>query len=122
MCARVAAEDLGPCSAQRAARRGRRPLAVEIPVGHGHAAVDQVAQVVGEVGVVAAHEAVPGHVGVLVEGDLAQRHVARAVPAERRHHVAGLQEVAAALAHPLALGQQPAVDPDAAAAAAARRS
>ena len=91
---------------------GDRPVAIEIPVGHGHAAVDEVAQVVGQVGVVAAHEAVPGHVGVLVEGHLAQGHVARTVATQRRHHVPGLQEVAPALAHPLALGQQPAVDPD----------
>ena len=39
------------------ARRG--PLAVEIAVGHRHRAVDEVAEVVGEVGVVAADERVP---------------------------------------------------------------
>ena len=93
------------------ARRG--PLAVEVAVGHRHGPVEQVPEVVGEVGVVAPHERVPRHLGVAIERDLAQHDVARPVLAERRDEVVRVEEVAAALAHPLAAGrQQPAVDPD----------
>ena len=95
-----------------AGRSRRRSLAAEVAVGHRDRPVDEVAEVVGQVGVVAAQEAVPRDVGVAVEGDLAEGHVAGAVGAERGHEVERVEEVAPALAHPLALGQEPAVDPD----------
>ena len=70
---------LRPAFGQRRRRRparGRRPLAVEVAVDHRDRAVHEVAEVVREVGVVAAHERVPRDVGVAVERDLAERHVA----------------------------------------------
>ena len=104
--------DQAPASGGVARGAGLGPLAAEVAVDHRHRPVDEVAEVVGEVGVVAADERVPGDVGVAVERDLAQRHVAGPVGSERRDHGVRVQEVAAALAHPLALDQQPAVDPD----------
>ena len=90
-----------------------RPGAVEVAAGHRHRPVDEVAEVVGEIGVVAPDERVPAHVGVTVERDLAQRDVPGAVGPERRDDRVRVDEVAAALAHLLAAGrEQPAVDPD----------
>ena len=93
---------------------GRGPLAVEVAVGHRDRPVDEVAEVVREVGVVAPDERVPADTSASrSNGDLAQRDVAGAVGAERRDEVVRVEEVAAALAHPLAArGEQPAVDPD----------
>src|SRR5689334_23634173 len=48
------------------------PLAVEIAIGHRDRPVDEVAEVVGEVGVVAADERIPAHLGIAIERDLAQ--------------------------------------------------
>ena len=112
----VAAQRVRPARAERrigrdGARRG--PLPAEVAVDHRHGAVDEVPEVVGEVRVVAPAERVPADLGVTVEGDLAQGRVARAVGAERGHDRLRLEEVAEALAHPLAARhEQPAVDPD----------
>ena len=101
-------EDRGPVTG-----RGRGALAAEVAPGHRNRAVHEIAEVVGEIGVVAADEAVPADLRVAVEGHLAERHVARAVGPERRREVVGVEEIAAALAHPLtARGEEPAVDPD----------
>ena len=107
----VARERVGPALGQRPPRGGG-PDAVEVAAGHRQRPVHEVAEVVGQVGVVATHEAGPGDVAVPVEGDLAKHRVAGPVPAERGDHVDRVEEVAAALAHPLALCEEPAVHPD----------
>ncbi len=107
-------ERVGPALGQRrlAGLSWGRALAAEVAAGHRDRPVHEVAEVVGEVRVVAAQEAVPRDVRVAVEGDLAQGHVPGAVGPERGDEVQRVEEVAPALAHPLALGQEPAVDPD----------
>ena len=88
-------------------------LAAQVAIAHRHRSVDEVAKVVGEIGVVAPDEGIPRHLGVAVERHLAQRDVARAVGAEGRDRVVGVEHVAAALAHPIAArGEHESVDPD----------
>ena len=101
-----------PIASERGRRPRRRPVSPEVSIDHRDGPVDEVAKVVGQIGVVAPHEGIPADVAVAVEGGLAQRDVTRPVTAQGGDHVVGVEEVAAALAHPLALGEQPAVDPD----------
>src|SRR3972149_12077590 len=104
----------GPGGGRGGVARGARtrPPPAEIAGGHRDGAIDEVAEVVGEIGVVAAHEGVPAHVAVAVESDLAQQDVTGAVGAQHVDDRVRVQEVAAALAHALAPYEQPAVDPD----------
>src|SRR4051794_36688153 len=88
----------------------RRPHTVDVPVGHGDGAVQQVAEVVGKVGVVATHEGVPGDLCVAIERHFAHYDVPGAIGPERRDEIVRVEEITAALAHALtAAGQQPAV-------------
>src|SRR5258707_9256587 len=83
-----------------------------MPAGHRDRPVHEVPEIVRKVRVVAPDEAVPGDVAVAIEGDLAERDVSHPVRAERGHHVDRVEDVPAALAHPLALDRQESVDPD----------
>ena len=86
----VVRQERGPGLAERGS--GRRPRcrtgAGQVAAGHRHGPVHEVPEVVGEVGVVAPDERIPADVGVAVERDLAQGHVAGAVGAEGRNDVA----------------------------------
>ena len=80
---------------------------------HGQRAAGEVAEAVGEVGVVAADQRVVAEAAVLPEDDFAQQEIAQGV---RAHHLAdrlGADDVAARLAHLVVLEQQPAVREDA---------
>src|SRR3954453_23845124 len=106
-------DDGRPTGRQGSASPRSRALAAEVAVGHRDGSVHEIAEVVGEVGVVAPDEAVPAHLRVAVERHFTQDDVARAVAAEGTDEVGWIEEVAAAFAHPLATGgQQPAVGPD----------
>ena len=110
---RVRIADRRPRRPERALPRAARirALAAKVAGRHRHGPVHEVAEIVGEVRVVTAGEQVPRDVTVAVEAGFAERDVARAVAAERIHEVDRVEEVAAALAHPLAVGQEPAVNP-----------
>ena len=108
------AQGLAPGGAERRVRRRPRcgALAVEVALGHRHRPVDEVAEVVGEVGVVAPDDEFSpplrrGRTGPRARPRSGRRRL------ERRHEVVRVEEVAAALAHPLAAGRhQEPVDPD----------
>ena len=77
---------------------------------HGDGAAHQVAQLVGELAVVAALEALERDDPVLAERDLAEQVVAQGVDAVGLHHRERVEHVAARLAHLLAAHEQEAVD------------
>ena len=87
-------------------RRGRggdgREDAIGIAGAHAHRAVDEVSQVVGQVRVVAPHEAAQRDVCIPIERDLTQDHVAHTVDAKQGHRILGADHVPAGLAHFLA--------------------
>ena len=89
---------------------GQHPVAVALD--HGRDPAGQVAEPVGQVGVVALDQRLPGEVAVLAEGDLALEEVADGVAAERLHQVVGGDAGELGLAHLLAPDQQPAVGLD----------
>ena len=108
-----------PARPSRAAPR-RRPgrighrweAPVQVAAAHADRAVHEVAEVVGEVRVVAADEGLGRDVGVAVERHLAQDHVADAVDPERLGGLVGVADVAARLAHLLAAVEHEAVGED----------
>ena len=71
---------------------------------------DEVAEVVGQVGVVAADEPLVGEVAVLSVGGVGEDVVAEAVDADGVDEVERLDDVARRLAHLLPLAQQPPAD------------
>ena len=77
-CRSIRRQTAHPVGRERALGRARS-VAVEIAVDHRDAPVDEVAKVVGQVGVVAPDERIPGNLRVAIEGDLAERHVAGTV-------------------------------------------
>ncbi len=86
-----------------------RNRALAILPDHGQRAAGEVAQAVGQVGIVAPDERVVAETAVLAEDDFAQQEVAQGV---RAHHLAdglGAHDVAARLAHLVVFEQQPAV-------------
>ena len=97
-------------------RRGPKEFgnhAVAILLDHGQRAAGEVAQAVGEFGVVAADQRVETEAAVLPEDDFAEQEVAQGFEA---HHLAdglGAHDVAARLAHLVVLEEQPAVGEDA---------
>ena len=110
---RVVRRDRRPSGSERRRvgfARGR-PGTVEVAVRHRDRAVHEVAEIIGQVRVVATHEQVPRHVRVPIERDLAQRHVADAIGPERGDEVDRIEEIAAALGHLLALHGHEPVDP-----------
>ena len=80
------------------------------PVGHVEGAVDQVAQVVRQVAVVADEEQFPREVAVLPDVHLADQEIAEGVGAKLGDEVEGVQGVARALGHLLPALQPPPVN------------
>ena len=95
----------------------RRHLAAAVAAEHVRRAAREVAELVGQLALVALAERDRGDAAVLAEGDLAEAVVAQRVGAEAVHHLERVEHVAERLAH-LVLGagrvlhQQVAVDVD----------
>ena len=87
-----------------------RPVAVA--PDHRQRAVGEIAQLVGQLGVVAALEGLGRDRAVLAEGDVAQQVVAQGVGPEALDDLERVEHVAQRLAHLLAVHQQVAVDED----------
>src|SRR3954454_6038965 len=83
---------------------------VAIAPDHREGSVGEVAELVGQLGVVAALEGLGRHGAVLAEGDVAQQVVAQGVGPEALDDLEGVEHVAQRLAHLLAVHQQVAVD------------
>ena len=83
--------------------------AAEVLFAHGHGAAEQVAQVVGQVGVDAVDEGLVGEHTVVAEGDLTQQEVADGVHAVALAQDHRVHHVAHGLAHLAAVHQQPAM-------------
>ena len=86
-----------------------RQALAEVLTHHGGGAADQVAQVVGQVGVDAADEGLVGEVAVGAEGELPQQEVAQGVHPVALGQQIGVHHIALGLAHLAAVQQQPAV-------------
>ena len=80
--ARRRRQHLGRRRRQRAGRVGRRADPAALRVDHRGHPGEQVAQVVGQVGVVARDDALVGEVAVGAQGDVAQEVIAKGVDAE----------------------------------------
>ena len=89
---------------------GHDPVAVA--ADHRQRAAGEVAELVGELGLVALLEGRGGDRAVLAEGDVAQEVVAQGVGAEAIDDLEGVEHVAQRLAHLLAVHQEVAVDED----------
>ena len=99
----------------RVLRRGlalRRQRAVKVLEHHGDGAGEQVAVVVGEVGVYAGDEQLVREVAVRAERELAHQEVAQRVHAVALRQDDGIDDVALGLGHLAAAQQQPAVAED----------
>ena len=86
--------------------------AVKVLEHHGDGAGEEVAVVVGEVGIDAAYEQLVGEVAVRAEGELAHQEVPERVHAEATGEDVGVDDVALGLRHLAAAEQQPAVAED----------
>ena len=95
---------------QRAVGGRRRSGAAALRPDDGGDAGDEVAEVVRQVGVVAADQAVVGEVAVLPVGRVGEDVVAEPVDADGVDEVERLDDVAGRLAHLLPAAQQPAAD------------
>ncbi len=109
-CRRRAVDGGGGRLRQRTVGRRCRALAAALGADHGRDPRRQVAEVVGEVGVVAGDEAFVGEVAVLAVRGVGEDVVPEPVDADRVHEVERLDDVAGRLAHLLAAAQQPAAD------------
>ena len=97
---------------QRRLRRSARHLPVAVAPDHPDRAAGEVAELVGELGLVAQLEGRGGDRAVLPEGHLAQQVEAQRVGAEALDHRERVEHVAQRLAHLLAVHQQVAVHED----------
>ena len=95
-----------PCRPPGSRPRGRPPRHVED-------AVDQVAEVVRELAVVAGQEELPREVAILADVHLADEEESQGVCPELRHEVHRVEGIAGALGHLRAARQPPAVDEEA---------
>jgi hypothetical protein len=84
-------------------------LALPVLIDHGQRAAGEIAQAVGEIGIVAADERVVAEAAVLPEDHFAQQEVAQGVGAHHLLNRLGAHDVAARFAHLVVLEQQPAV-------------
>ena len=89
-----------------------RHRAVEIAVDHGCDALDQVAEIVGEVAVDAVHHGAVREVAVIAERNLAQQEVAHLVEPVALDHVERIDDVADRFRDLLALVGPPSVRED----------
>ena len=103
----AAARASGARASSAASAAGTMPAAV--PMNHRRRAAHQVAEIVGEVGVVPRQERFVGEAGVLAEDHLAQHEVAERVEAEPVDVVLRPDDVAHRLGHLRAVHQPPAV-------------
>ena len=94
-----------PILRERLGRPGNH--AAEIFVGHGDAAVGQIAQGVGQIRVVAGDEAFIGDGAVLGVGHLRQQIIPHRIGAEAVGQLVGVQHIAAGFAHLVLAGQHP---------------
>ena len=86
-----------------------RNHAAAILIDHRQRAAGQVAEAVGEIGIVAADQRVVAEAAVLAEDHFAQQEVAQRVGAEHFVDGRGAHDVAARFAHFVVFKQQPAV-------------
>ena len=87
-------------------------LAFEIPPDHGQRAAGQIAQPIGQIGVVALHQRIEGERPILPEHDFAQQKIAQRVRAQHIENRFRAHNVAARLRHLALFKQQPAVRDD----------
>ena len=87
-------------------------LAVKIFARHRHRAVDQIAQRVGEVGVVGGDKALVSDGAILRKRHLGQQIVPHRIGAEPLDQIVRIQHIAARFAHLVLAGQQPRVTED----------
>ena len=87
-------------------------LAAEVLLHHAGGAADQIAQLVGQVGVDGADQQLVGEVAVGAEGEGAQQEEAQRVHAEHFGQGVGIHHVALGFAHLAAVNDQPAVAVD----------
>ena len=83
--------------------------AAKVLFAHGHAAAQQVAQIVCQIAVDAVDQSLVGKHTVIAEGNLAQQEIADGIHAVALAQHLGVDHVAHALAHLAAVHQQPAV-------------
>ena len=83
--------------------------AAKVLFDHRHRAADQVAQVIGQVGVHAGEEGFVGVVAVRAEGHFAHEVIAQGVHAVAGHDGLGIDHVALGFAHAVRAEEQPAV-------------
>ena len=86
-----------------------RDDAVAVPVNHRRGPADEVAQIVGQVGVVPAQDGLVGEIGVLAEHHLAHHEISEPVDAEQADIVRRPDDVAERLGHLGAVHEPPAV-------------
>ena len=80
--------------------------------GHFDYPAEQVAEVIGQIAVVAGDEGVLGEAGVVAHGHFGEQEVAEGVHAVLVHHIHRVYGVAARFAHLVASGEPPAVGED----------
>ena len=84
-------------------------FAIAILEDHRERAADEVAEAIGEVGIVAGNEGVVAESAVGAEGNFAEQEVAKGVEAHHLLDWCGAYDVAAALGHFVVFKEQPAV-------------
>ena len=89
-----------------------RDLVAAVLMDHRQRAAGQVAEAIGEIGIVAADQRVVAEGAILSEDDFAQQEVAQGVGSHHLPDGFGTHNVAAALAHLVVFKQQPAVRED----------
>ena len=94
---------------ERFVRSRRGHHAAAILLDHRHRAAEQIAQVVGKVGVDALHQRQLREVAVEAKRHLAEQEVAEHVAAIERDHLVRIDDVALRLGHLLAVARPPAV-------------
>ena len=84
-----------------------RHHAAEIFIAHGDGAVHQVPQSIGQVGIDALRNQLPGGVAVILKGHLMQHVIAHRIHPEEVHQVVRVDHVPPGLAHLAAVHQKP---------------
>ena len=76
---------------------------------HGHSAVEQVAQIVGQIGVNASNQRIAGEVAIAAQIDFTQQEVTNGVSAEFVDQGQRINNIALRFGHLVAIHNQPAV-------------